>query len=161
MFSLIRFLRFSPFDNRTNWRHFIATSEDCLSLILKTVMLRRSKKELEESGSLDKSPGMQVVEIPIFLSPPERQVYELFVSLSRAAFFRFLELKGELYNYDAYEKALSGLGKRLAKILKKSCIKRNHLYVLLIRLRQVHSVIHCLNPNKSIAFIVDVSSELN
>lgn len=136
-------MRFSPFDNFYNWKEFIQPPEETpflkepkerLVLILQNVMLRREKLKVEEAGYIEKLPEKKIVELPIELSNREQAVYDFFNTFSQAIYFRFLELKGELYTHDT---AISSLHQKFDDILQRCNVKQYHLYVLLLRLRQV------------------------
>ena len=139
MYSLIKFLRFEPFDDFFMWNNFIAKDESMqrLHLILESIMLRRTKEEVQNMGSIDKLPTKKIIYFPIELSQDEQTVHDFFMAFSQAAFYRFLELKNEDYDLNSYQEAINSLEQKYRNILERNDIKRHHLTVLLLRLRQV------------------------
>lgn len=145
MFPLFKFLQYSPFDKLVNWRKFIGQSnKKPLSILLESVMLRRTQREVTKSGSIERLPKKTVIKQYITLSEEERDVYDQFMNLSRAIFFKFLEYSEETYSQDAYDKAFEALHPKIADRLQEITVKEYNKYVLLLRLRQIATHPHLI-----------------
>jgi transcription termination factor 2 len=62
-----------------------------LNTIMKTIMLRRTKQELQQEGQLQCLPNKQVETIEVTLQPEEDQVYQHLLKKSKYVFFFCIE----------------------------------------------------------------------
>lgn len=144
LFSLIKFLRFSPFDELIVWKRFVASSQDRLKSLLESIMLRRTKKQLEDTGTLEKLPTKEIIEMRISLSDEEQTIHNFFMSFSRAVFSRFLQQRLEkhpelrtLFDSIGKKDTVNNLHRKFVAIFGTSVIQQHHILVLLLRLRQM------------------------
>lgn len=158
LFSLIRFLRISPFDDYTCWKHQIqngsAQGRIRLALVTKAIILRRTKDQLDVNTGkkLVELPEKRVIEHALSLSQEERQIYDRVFTFSRSSLMEYMktheqkEMEKEaktskkppppsLVTPEDFTPTLT-LGNML-----DSEVKTHHLLVLLLRLRQV-----CCHP---------------
>ncbi|KAE9527327.1 hypothetical protein AGLY_013025 [Aphis glycines] len=171
-FTLLKFIRCHPFDDWDVWKRWVGNNDVAgqhrLSLIVRTLMLRRTKQELAKYTTF-KIPTKTVHEIEIELSKEERNAYEKLLQFSSNLFATYL------YDRAAKEKVFDSSIKVQCKvqyfqvlqtfILKESQdkdkifkdhpellklfrkfknideIQTYHILVLLLRLRQI-----CCHP---------------
>ncbi|XP_046397979.1 transcription termination factor 2-like [Ischnura elegans] len=172
LFALIVFLQCSPFDKFLTWRRWVdnktAAGAQRLNMLMKSLMLRRTKEQLQSAGSLNSLPERQLHQIKIELEPEEQAVYDQILILSRNLFAKFMDqhaarmeskLSGELGSQISYSSgqsgtyssgisdiwsnpSLPGSGKvAMRNIPDDKTVKSHHLLVLLLRLRQI-----CCHP---------------
>ncbi|KAL7643731.1 UNVERIFIED_CONTAM: hypothetical protein RMT77_005737 [Armadillidium vulgare] len=152
-FSLIKFLRVSPFDNYTCWKHEIQTScpqgQRKLALLVRALVLRRTKVQI------DQKTGKKIIDLPpretviheIELSQEEREVYDQVFAFSRKSLIEYMKRQ----EYAAEETEYFFRGKNdivrkdkesftptlLANMVNRTEFKIHHMLVLLLRLRQI------------------------
>ncbi|XP_026823254.1 ATP-dependent helicase ULS1-like [Rhopalosiphum maidis] len=163
-FTLLKFIRCHPFDDWNVWKRWVCNNDDAgkhrLFLLVKTLMLRRTKRELSKYTTF-KIPTKNVHEIEIELSKEERNAYEKVLQFSSNLFATYL------YDKAAKEKVFDSNIKVQSKVqyfqeqsqdkdkifkdhpellmFKKfkniEEIQTHHILVLLLRLRQI-----CCHP---------------
>lgn len=105
MYSLMKFLKCSPFDNFTIFKHWTENSNSGgsqrLHALVSSLMLRRTKAELISIGSLESMPERKWELIRIALDKDEMAVYQKILIFSRTLFGQFLHqraLKNQEYH---------------------------------------------------------------
>ncbi|CAK9798659.1 Transcription termination factor 2 [Anthophora quadrimaculata] len=160
LYSILKFLKCSPFDDLRVWKRWVdnKSSFGCqrLATVMKTLMLRRTKQELQANGGLESLPEKFVEEIFITLDPQEQLVYEKVLIYSRTLFAQFLAQRAEKdhmvdLSSGKYDKPsfLSNPNKNTQftkaqnKLLSLHAdVKAHEILVLLLRLRQI-----CVHPS--------------
>lgn len=92
-------MKCSPFDDLRVWKRWVdnknAAGQARLATVMKTLMLRRTKQELQAKGGLQALPDKNAEEIDIKLDPEEQLVYEKVLVFSRTLFAQFLHQRAE------------------------------------------------------------------
>lgn len=151
MYAVIKFLRISPFDDVTYWKQFIevkgatAPSPRLLTL-LKSILLRRTKTQLMESGEIDSLPEKSFEEIMVTLNPEEKKVYLKMMAYSQAVFANYLTQQQDKHDDWTYDRTqLHRVHSQMARKFNIDReIKASDILTLLLRLRQV-----CCHPGKN------------
>ncbi|KAG7198793.1 hypothetical protein KM043_001771 [Ampulex compressa] len=159
LYSILKFLKCSPFDDIRVWRRWVDNKNSAghqrLATLMKTLMLRRTKQDLQASGDLDSLPEKFIDEINVKLDPEEQLVYEKVLIYSRTLFAQFLAQRAEkdhvadLYagKYDrpsflTNPNKNTHFTKAQNKLLSLHAdVKTHEILVLLLRLRQI-----CCHP---------------
>ncbi|NXL83199.1 TTF2 factor, partial [Alectura lathami] len=150
MYSLLRFLRCSPFDEYKVWKYQVDNNTkkggDRLSLLTRSLLLRRTKDQLDSAGKpLVSLPQRSMQLHQIKLSAEEQSVYNVLFARSRSTLQSYLkrqEQKNEGKEYaggNPFEKGLSTLspeniGRNCSKLRQCCC----HLSLLKVALDQVN-----------------------
>ncbi|KOC64565.1 Transcription termination factor 2 [Habropoda laboriosa] len=160
LYSVLKFLKCSPFDNLQVWKRWVdnknAAGCQRLATVMKTLMLRRTKQELQVNGRLESLPEKFIEEIFVKLDSQEQLVYEKVLVYSRTLFAQFLAQRAEKdhmvdLNSGRYDKPsfLSNPNKNTQftkaqnKLLSLHAdVKAHEILVLLLRLRQI-----CVHPS--------------
>ncbi|KAJ9576809.1 hypothetical protein L9F63_006583 [Diploptera punctata] len=152
LYSLLKFLRCHPFDDLMVWRRWIdnksAGGLQRLNTVMNSLMLRRTKEQLQTAGSLSCLPSKNVYDIPVALDKEEFEVYQkirlyviLFIQLKQgsrsAANVGYIAEKKATFPNEMNEE-IQLLHKKMKNI---GDIQSFHILVLLLRLRQV-----CCHP---------------
>lgn len=99
LYSILKFLKCSPFDDLRVWKRWVdnknAAGRQRLITVMKTLMLRRTKQELQVNGMLESLPEKFVEEIFVKLDSQEQLVYEKVLIYSRTLFAQFLAQRAE------------------------------------------------------------------
>ncbi|XP_050095390.1 transcription termination factor 2 isoform X1 [Anopheles aquasalis] len=163
VYALMKFLRCSPFDDLQHWKRWVdnksAGGQARLNTIMKSIMLRRTKKQLQDRGSLKTLPTKTIELIEVTLDTDEMNVYQKVLLYSKTLFAQFLHQRAEkeqekaygggFYGRptfagrgatDAFEKVHQRL-KRMHNKQEESEVKQFQILVLLLRLRQI-----CCHP---------------
>ncbi|KAJ9589215.1 hypothetical protein L9F63_028002, partial [Diploptera punctata] len=86
LYSLLKFLRCHPFDDLMVWRRWIdnksAGGLQRLNTVMNSLMLRRTKEQLQTAGSLSCLPSKNVYDIPVALDKEEFEVYQTILNFS-------------------------------------------------------------------------------
>ncbi|KAL5286892.1 TTF2 family protein [Megaselia abdita] len=167
LYALIKFLRCAPFDDLSHWKIWIQRvgGHQRLNILMKSLMLRRTKVQLQEKGALPKLPNKETVLIDVELGKEEMTVYQSILAFSKSLFAQFLDQRankrdnGGYYHYsrptykkgkdkkdDIYQKLYEQFVKKHAK----GEIKTYVILVLLLRLRQL-----CCHPGLIDAMLED------
>lgn len=99
LYSILKFLKCSPFDDLRVWKRWVdnknAAGRQRLSTLMKTLMLRRTKQELQAKGDLECLPEKFIEEILVELDSQEQLVYEKVLIYSRTLFAQFLSQRAD------------------------------------------------------------------
>ncbi|VDI44308.1 transcription termination factor 2 [Mytilus galloprovincialis] len=99
IFSLLRFLRCSPFDEYKLWKKQVErdnSGHSRLNVLVKCLLLRRTKNQVDKAGKpLVALPTKTVKEYEIKLSDNERKVYEKIFAQSKDVMRDYLKRHGE------------------------------------------------------------------
>ncbi|XP_046736506.1 transcription termination factor 2 [Diprion similis] len=158
LYALLKFLKCSPFDDLRVWKRWVdnknAAGQERLATVMKTLMLRRTKVELQAKGGLGSLPDKNLEEICIKLDPEEQLVYEKVLVFSRTLFAQFLHQRAEknhMYElhsgkFDAPSFLKMPKDTQFTKVqnellARHADVKAHEILVLLLRLRQI-----CCHP---------------
>lgn len=147
IFSTIKFLRCSPFDDLRYWKTWIEVrgggNSPRLQALLKSILLRRTKAQLIDSGEVESLPSKSFEQVNVELNHSERLVYNKVMAFSQAILAEYIQQSQEKHNNYTYDKAQ--LGKYYSKVQKMfnhdRKIESHEILTLLLRLRQV-----CCHP---------------
>ncbi|KAG8034259.1 hypothetical protein G9C98_001343 [Cotesia typhae] len=95
-YSIIRFLRLAPFDDPSTFQNTIqngVAGNERLTTFIKTFMLRRTKEELQNKGTMDRLPDRTIETIVVTLDDDERKAYQNVMALSKNLFAQFLMMR--------------------------------------------------------------------
>ncbi|CAC5386781.1 TTF2 [Mytilus coruscus] len=98
IFSLLRFLRCTPFDEYKLWKKQVErdSGHSRLNVLVKCLLLRRTKTQVDKAGKpLVALPSKTVKEYEIKLSESERKVYEKIFAQSKDVMKDYLRRHGE------------------------------------------------------------------
>ncbi|KAJ8951586.1 hypothetical protein NQ318_020463 [Aromia moschata] len=160
MYALLKFLRCTPFDDLVVWKRWVGDKstggQERLHTVISSLMLRRTKAELIEKGSLTLMPSRQWELFPVELDKNEMDIYQRILIFSRTLFAQFLHQRAEK-NQDVADlkyanfntQAGGGVNEEYFKMRQKLLhlhkvrdIKQHEILVLLLRLRQI-----CCHPS--------------
>ncbi|XP_055533657.1 transcription termination factor 2 [Wyeomyia smithii] len=159
MYALMKFLRCSPFDDLNHWKKWIDNKSSGgmvrLNTIMKSIMLRRTKQQLNEKGALQGLPSKSIEVIEVRLDKDEMNVYQKVLLYSRTLFAQFLHQRAEKANDDNFahssrptfaqtrqpNAAYDRVHQKLKQLHTKDEVKQHQILVLLLRLRQI-----CCHP---------------
>ncbi|XP_078035489.1 transcription termination factor 2-like [Augochlora pura] len=159
LYSILKFLKCSPFDDLRVWKRWVdnrnAAGRQRLATVMKSLMLRRTKQELQIKGNLDSLPNKCIEEVLVKLDSQEQLVYEKILIYSRTLFAQFLAQRAEKdHMYDLasgkYDQPTflsnpnmnTQFTKAQNRLLSMHAdVKTHEILVLLLRLRQI-----CVHP---------------
>ncbi|KAM8703614.1 hypothetical protein ACLKA7_008266 [Drosophila subpalustris] len=173
VYALLKFLRCSPFDDLATWKRWIdnksAGGQERLNLLMKSIMLRRTKIQLQLDGKLNSLPNKKIRLVEISLDKYEMNVYQRVMTYSQTLFAQFLMQRAEKdsdmnFANDAcrptYKQikdpngAYYKMHEKFARMAGHSHeVKSHEILVLLLRLRQI-----CCHPGLIDAMLEDESS---
>uniref|UniRef100_A0A8B9DKJ6 Transcription termination factor 2 n=1 Tax=Anser cygnoides TaxID=8845 RepID=A0A8B9DKJ6_ANSCY len=141
MYSLLRFLRCSPFDEYKVWKYQVDNNTkkggDRLSLLTRTLLLRRTKDQLDSAGKpLVSLPQRSMQLHRLKLSADEQSVYNVLFARSRSTLQSYLkrqEQKHEGREYAGGNPFEKGLRIPYRENIFSSTV---HVLSMLLRLRQ-------------------------
>uniref|UniRef100_A0A8B9V110 Transcription termination factor 2 n=1 Tax=Anas zonorhyncha TaxID=75864 RepID=A0A8B9V110_9AVES len=152
VYSLLRFLRCSPFDEYKVWKYQVDNNTkkggDRLSLLTRTLLLRRTKDQLDAAGKpLVSLPQRSMQLHRLKLSADEQSVYNVLFARSRSTLQSYLkrqEQKQEGRDYagvNPFEKVAQDFGVSQKEFLASSQSASQvsstvHVLSMLLRLRQ-------------------------
>ncbi|XP_015366087.1 PREDICTED: transcription termination factor 2-like, partial [Diuraphis noxia] len=164
-FTLLKFIRCKPFDDWPVWKRWVGNNDDAgkhrLSLLVKTLMLRRTKTELTQFTTFN-LPPKEIITIEIELTTEERNAYEQLLTFSSNFFATYLydraakeklfdpstqvQCKVQYFQEQSKDKEIALKDHpELLKLFKKfkniEEIQTYHILVLLLRLQQM-----CCHP---------------
>lgn len=160
IYALLKFLRCSPFDDIAIWKRWVdnknAGGQDRLNTVMRSIMLRRTKAQLQENCSTFNLPEKQYELIEVKLSKSETQVYQKILIFSRTLFAQFLHQRAEKNTDLAYQPGSRvnflnntdpngeyyKMHKKMLQMHGTKEIKSHEILVLLLRLRQI-----CCHPS--------------
>lgn len=158
LYSLVRFLRCSPFDEYNLWKRWVggqaAQSQERMNTLVRSLLLRRTKDQKSNvTGQvLVELPARNVTEHKVQLKPREKIVYDKVFSFSQSAMEKYMEKAEE--KKELKEMGGFGFGSTAKQttddfafkpgekpgegpFAQQGDIKAHHLLVLLLRLRQI------------------------
>ncbi|XP_049878095.1 transcription termination factor 2 isoform X2 [Pectinophora gossypiella] len=151
LFALLKFLRCTPFDDLTMWKKWIDNKsmggQERLSTIMRCILLRRTKLQLQQKGQLDCLPERTAHLKEVTLTKDEMNVYQKVLVFSKTLFAQFLHQRAEKAadslgapppNVDS---AYAKMHKKMIALQGAKPVKSHEILVLLLRLRQV--CCHC------------------
>ncbi|KAH8336448.1 hypothetical protein KR059_010713, partial [Drosophila kikkawai] len=161
VYALLKFLRCSPFDDLNTWKKWIdnksAGGQNRLNLLMKSLMLRRTKAQLMSEGKLNSLPQKEMRLMEITLDTDEMNVYQMVMTYSRTLFAQFLFQRAEKdsdanfisdANKPTYNqiKDPNGAYYKMHEKFSRMAggnreVKSHEILVLLLRLRQI-----CCHP---------------
>ncbi|CAG9821124.1 unnamed protein product [Phaedon cochleariae] len=169
MYALLKFLRnanprsislsrCTPFDDLSVWKRWVGDKStggtERLHTVISSLMLRRTKAELMEKGTLNSLPERKWELIPVDLSKPERDVYGKILIFSRTLFAQFLHQRADKNGEATIEKYSANqqpngpnqeyfqMRQKLLRLNNIKDVKQHEILVLLLRLRQI-----CCHPS--------------
>lgn len=99
LYSILKFLKCTPFDDIRVWKRWVDNKNTAghhrLATVMKTLMLRRTKQELQSQGRLESLPDKCIEEVMVKLDSQEQLVYEKILVYSRTLFAQFLAQRAE------------------------------------------------------------------
>ncbi|XP_063231621.1 transcription termination factor 2 [Bacillus rossius redtenbacheri] len=155
-YALLKFLRCSPFDDYLVWRRWVdnknASGLQRLNTVVNSIMLRRTKAQLQEKGSIKNLPEKHNQLIHVRLDDDEFEVYQKVLVFSKTLFAQFLHQRSEREQTmesrygPVYSSSHSKQNREIAawqqKLASMPDIKSFEILVLLLRLRQL-----CCHPS--------------
>ncbi|KAF4528060.1 hypothetical protein B566_EDAN012021 [Ephemera danica] len=155
IYSLLCFLKFTPFNNEQVWRRCAenksAEGIQRLNAIMKTILLRRTKEELQQEGKLQCLPSKEIKTIQVTLEAEEDKVYQHLLKQSQSLMARFIMQKAERQvetgeDPFAIEKAVrmmqeQGINVKKTHHANEERVQASHILLQLLRLRQI-----CCHP---------------
>ncbi|ALC45775.1 CG10445 [Drosophila busckii] len=93
-FALMQFLQVPTFKDLTHWRRLMKEGMEGhrrLNCVLKPLLLRRTKAQLQASGGMPPMPLLHVQLVEIKLSEAEMTVYQILLVISKKLFEQFLQ----------------------------------------------------------------------
>ncbi|XP_014275911.1 transcription termination factor 2 isoform X2 [Halyomorpha halys] len=167
LYSLLKFLKCKPFDDLLVWKRMIDNKGDSgmmrLHLLSKSLLLRRTKDEIQEKGGLKELRPKVFKIIEVTLDDEEFKVYNKIFRFSGTLLAQYIQQQAEKQNllngglnikhtgsgHTNPFKNQPELGKLYDEMVSlKGGIKTHHILVLLLRLRQT-----CCHPSLVTEFI--------
>nr|CAD7443687.1 unnamed protein product [Timema bartmani] len=156
LYSLLKFLKCTPFDDYMVWKRWVdnknLAGQQRLKTVMNSIMLRRTKTQLQQEGSLQCLPQKEFHLIDVSLDEEESKVYQKVLVFSRTLFAQFLHQKAEkeqltMMGCEPSEASnpFNPKGQLAAwyqKLSGMDNIKSFEILVLLLRLRQL-----CCHPS--------------
>ncbi|VVD04396.1 unnamed protein product [Leptidea sinapis] len=136
LFALLKFLKCTPFDELTS-----KGGQERLSTIMRCVMLRRTKQQLQEKGQLDCLPERSTHQCAVTLAKEEMNVYQKVLVFSKTLFAQFLHQRAEkqadnFVSNTTRDTAYYKMHKKMIALQGAKPVKSHEILVLLLRLRQ-------------------------
>ncbi|CAG9859723.1 unnamed protein product [Phyllotreta striolata] len=174
MYSQLKFLRCTPFDDLTIWKRWITDKSkggcERLCTVISSIMLRRTKEELAKMKLLNVLPERTYELIPVPLVTEERGVYSKILIFSKTLFAQFLYQRaernqGERFDLDSRpNEEYFKMRQKLLRLNKLKDIKQHEILVLLLRLRQICNhpslIINMLSEDSDVNVLGDDIDEL-
>lgn len=102
LYAILKFLKCSPFNDLQVWKRWVDNKNDAgkqrLITIMKTMMLRRTKQELQAKGSLESLPDKCIEIIEIEMDREETLAYQKILLFSQNLFAQFLAQRAEKHH---------------------------------------------------------------
>lgn len=151
LYSVLKFLKCRPFDELPVFKKWISTNSqggrDRLHNLLRPMLLRRTKLELQDQGQLQSLPSKTINIVKLTLTKDEMNVYSKILTLSQTLFAQFLHQRAErehvqnMGNFMARGKPNEAFDRLHQKFSQmhgaKDEVKASAILVLLTRLRQI------------------------
>lgn len=146
VYSMLKFLRVTPFDDLPTFKKWINPNSEAgisrLHNILKPLLLRRTKAELQTKGELQELPVKTINIEDIELSTEEGDVYTKVLAYSQNLFTQYMaqhQQRNGIYSANKIELDPE-MRKRLDQVRRFGGgdeVKSSQILVLLLRLRQI------------------------
>lgn len=153
LYALLKFLKCSPFNDLQIWKKWIdnkqAGGQDRLNTVIQSLMLRRTKQQLQDNGTISSLPDKSIELIKVVLSKDEMNIYQKILIFSKTLFAQFLHQRLEknadlAYSAGTQARFLNGnpnpeyekVHQKLLKMHGTGEVKTAQILVLLLRLRQ-------------------------
>lgn len=159
VYSMLKFLRVTPFDDLATFKKWIdpktAAGMSRLHNILKPMLLRRTKAELQIKGELQALPNKTIIIEDIELTVDEANIYTKILAYSQTLFAQYMQQHQDRNGGGGRLQLNSDIQKRLdqvKKIGRGQDVKSSQILVLLLRLRQIcdhPGLIHQVNCIKN------------
>lgn len=159
VYSMLKFLRLTPFDDLPTFKKWINPNTDAgmsrLHNILKPLLLRRTKAELQTKGELQQLPTKEILIETVELSPDEASVYTKILAYSQTLFAQYMEQHQQRNGVGKF--VLDADVRRRLEQVKRfgrggEEVKSAQILILLLRLRQIcdhpgliHQVNQCIS----------------
>ncbi|XP_061722002.1 transcription termination factor 2 [Cydia pomonella] len=152
LFALLKFLQCTPFDDLAMWKKWIDNKsqggQERLSTIMRCIMLRRTKVQLQAKGQLKDLPERTAHQCHVTLTKEEMNVYQKVLVFSKTLFAQFLHQRAEKDADGGFvprggqkDSAYYQMHKKMIALQGAKPVKAHEILVLLLRLRQV--CCHC------------------
>ena len=118
IYSIVKFLKCSPWNDLRIWNSVMKRTGggmQRLKTVLKSLVLRRTKAELQANGEMPPLPAKFVKEIDINLTLEESEVYKTLLIYSKDLFAQFLmqrDRRNGIYRHDLVKYVHRGKGNR-------------------------------------------------
>lgn len=143
VYSMLKFLHVTPFDDLPTFKKWINPNSEAglsrLHNILKPLLLRRTKAELQTKGELQELPSKTMVIEDIELSPEEASVYTKILAYSQTLFAQYMEQHQQRNGAGKFVLG-ADVTKRLEQVKRFGRgqeVKSSQILILLLRLRQI------------------------
>ncbi|KFZ60930.1 Transcription termination factor 2, partial [Podiceps cristatus] len=145
MYSLLRFLRCSPFDEYKVWKYQVDNNTkkggERLSLLTRSLLLRRTKDQLDSTGKpLVSLPQRSTQLHQLKLSAEEQSVYNVLFARSRSTLQSYLQRQEQKYECREY----AG-GNPFEKVAQEFGVSQKELLAGSQSASQVSSTVHVLS----------------
>lgn len=150
LYATIKFLRCTPFDDLHYWKTWIEVKKGAgtsprIAALLKSLLIRRTKQQLMEGGSVANLPSKRIEEIRVTLNRDERFVYSRLLALSQTIFQTYLAQrlqKDHMGSYEFNRDKMYKMHKQFARMVGSTHEVQSHeILTLILRLRQA-----CCHP---------------
>lgn len=143
VYSMLKFLRVRPFDDLSTFKKWINPNTQAgmsrLHNILKPLLLRRTKAELQIKGELQELPTKTIVIEDIELTNDEANIYTSILAYSQTLFAQYMEQHQQRNGGGKFQLG-ADIRKRLEQVKRfgrSQEVKSSQILVLLLRLRQI------------------------
>lgn len=144
VYSMLKFLRLTPFDELPTFKQWINPNSEAgvarLHTILKPLLLRRTKAELQIKGELQALPKKIINVERITMRSDEFSVYARVLVYSQNLFSKYMEQHHQRQNAGGTFQLDPAIRKRLEYVQRLGGadeVKTSQILVLLLRLRQI------------------------
>lgn len=143
VYSMFKFIRVTPFDDLATYKKWIDPKTQAglsrLHNILKPLLLRRTKAELQIKGELQALPTKTIIVEDIELTHDEANIYTKILAYSQNLFAQYME-QHQQRNGGGKLQLNADIQKRLDQVKlfgRGQDVKSSQILVLLLRLRQI------------------------
>ncbi|KAJ8675651.1 hypothetical protein QAD02_011437 [Eretmocerus hayati] len=171
LYAILKFLECSPFDELPVWRRWVDNKNDAgkqrLIALMKSLMLRRTKQELQTKGTFKTLPDKTVHQIEIDMDEEEKAAYQKILLYSRTLFAQFLAQRG--HDAGKIEKPTLEMVSQFTRAQRVMLdshdkVSAHEILVLILRLRQMcchPALIHAMLDQEDAEISGIASEELN
>lgn len=156
IYAQLRFLRCTPFNDLAVYKKWIgnqsAGNQERMNNIMRPMLLRRTKAQLQEKGSLQALPSKTLQTVHVKLNKDEMNVYQRILSYSKTLFSQFLHQRAERQHDFMHSdrgdrptsershnpnEAYDRMHQRVQKLHGKPEVKSHQILTFILRLRQI------------------------